>query len=118
MNNITQRRHKSLSFHLRYLVRQLAVVADGGEERDHGLDEDEGVPGGDPDLAEVAGVGVEAEGVPDGGVPGGEGGAGHRGAAPPLPLHGGDEAGPHLVTQVLHVHLHSCRGESVSLVTL
>ena len=74
------------------------------------------VSGGDPDMAEVAGVGVEAEGVPDGGVPGGEGGAGHRAAAPPLPLHGGDEAGPHLVTQVLHVHLHT--DESVSLVTL
>ena len=69
------------------------------------------VSGGDPDMAEVASVSVEAEGVSDGG-------AGHRAAAPPLPLHGGDEAGPHLVTEVLHVHLHSHRGESVSLVTL
>ena len=67
------------------------------------------VSGGDPDMAEVASVSVEAEGVSDGG-------AGHRAAAPPLPLHGGDEAGPHLVTQVLHVHLH--RDESVSLFTL
>ena len=44
------------------------------------------VSGGDPDMAEVASVSVEAEGVSDGG-------AGHRAAAPPLPLHGVDEAG-------------------------
>ena len=46
------------------------------------------VSGGDPDMAEVASVSVEAEyeGVSDGG-------AGHRAAAPPLPLHGVDDAG-------------------------
>ena len=48
-----------------YLVCQLAVVTDGGELHDHGLDDDEG------DLAEVAHDGVD-EGVPNGGVSGGQ----------------------------------------------